>query len=207
MSIKWEKVVKVEEVDSTNKYVYDFSVPYVENFANKDGIFVHNTVESKLLGWVTETFRFKQFILIICAPDLGMINSRVRRCCHALIRMYGNKGEEGRVYKLVPTQLGAQYLRGIGTLRNIVMPDYEYCKRPSCRNCPEYKTCNLLRGQYERKKEEAFNELLAFTQFKISQLPFDRIATSSPYGFKQKIEKMTEKEYYGEDVLLDEDVE
>ena len=68
MSIKWEKVVKIEEIESSSKYVYDFSVPYVENFANMNGIFVHNTVESKLLGWVTETFRFKQFIVIICQP-------------------------------------------------------------------------------------------------------------------------------------------
>jgi len=219
--IRWEKIVKIEEINPTGNFVYDFSVPGNENFANAKGIFVHNsltldaqkwqTVESKLLGYVTETFRFKQYILIICAPDLGMINGRVRRCTHALIRMYGTKGEEGRVYKLIPTQLGAQYLKGIGTLRHIVLPDYEYCQRPSCRKCEKYKTCDLLRGRYERKKEEAFNELLDYTEFRISQIPFEKIGSGSPYGFKEKMQRATseatteEREEYGEDVIIDDD--
>ena len=209
MSIKWEKVVKIEEIESSSKYVYDFSVPYVENFANMNGIFVHNTVESKLLGWITETFRFKQFIVIICVPDLSMINSRVRKCTHAFVRMYGRNGEEGRVYKLVSTHLGSQFLKGIGVMRNIVLPNYEDCKRSSCRKCNSYKTCSLLRGEYERKKEEAFNELLAFTQFRIGQLSAERALASSPYGFRERMQTESERENWGEDIVPvnDEDEE
>lgn len=165
------------------------------------------TTESKLLGMVTETFRFKQYVLIICAPDLGMINSRVRRCTHALIRMYGNRGEEGRVYRLVPTQLGAQYLRGIGTLRNIVLPDYESCQRPSCRACPNYRACDLLRGQYERKKEEAFKEIVDFAEFKLSQLSLEKVLTGSPYGFREKMKLDLERDTYGSDIVDEEELD
>jgi hypothetical protein len=99
----------------------------------------------------------------------------------------------------------SQYLRGVGVLRNIVLPNYEHCKRPSCRACAEYKKCKLLRGQYERKKEEAFNELLAYTQFRLSQIPVDKIlsGSGSPYGLSQKIGM--DKEEYGENVV-DEDI-
>ena len=114
--MKWEKITKIEEIKSSDIFVYDFTVPGKETFCNTNGIFVHNSVtmdaqkwqsvESKLLGWVTETFRFKQFIVFICAPDLSMINSRVRKCTHAFIRMYGRNGEEARVYKLQSSHLG-----------------------------------------------------------------------------------------------------
>jgi len=160
------------------------------------------TVESKLLGWITETFRFKQFIVFIVAPDLSMINSRVRKCTHAFIRMYGRNGEEARVYKLQSSHLGTQYLCGVGVLRNIVLPNYEQCKRPSCRDCKKYKTCNLLRGQYERKKEEAFNELLTYTQFRLGQLTLDKVLAGSPYGFAKK----TVRDEWGENIV-DEDVD
>lgn len=166
--------------------------------------------ESKLLGYVAETYRFKQYVTIICAPDLAMINSRVRRCAHALIRMYGNKGEEGRVYRLVPTQLGAQYLRGVGVLRNIVPPDYEFCQRPSCRKCEKYRTCDLLRAQYERKKEEAFSELLDYIEYRISQFTLENVLSSSPYGFREKMRRalqQREQEEYGSDVAIDEESE
>jgi len=161
------------------------------------------TVQNKMLSYVTETYRFKEFVTVFCLPSLHMLDSRVRQVVHVLIRMYGKNCEEARVYRLTATHLGAQYLKGVGCIYNAKLPSYEKCKRASCRGCPQYKTCDLLRGQYERKKEESFNELVAFTQFRLSQLPFDKLITGSPYGAAQKIGM--EKEDYGENIV-DEDI-
>lgn len=46
----WDKIVKIEKVNSSSKYVYDFSVEGTETFATFDGIITHNTMRSYTLA-------------------------------------------------------------------------------------------------------------------------------------------------------------
>ena len=194
--IKWEKINKIEEIEPTSSYVYDFTVPKTEIFGNADGVFVHNSVvldsqkwmllQTKLMGLVTETYRFKELLTIICLPNFKMLANRVREVTHAVVKMFGKHGSEARVYRLKPTGYGAQYIAGVGVLKNIKLPCYEQCKRGSCRGCKKYKSCMLLRGQYERKKAEAFGELLDYAEWQIKRLALERVV--SPYSFHKQVD-------------------
>ena len=44
--IFWEEIESIEYLDSTEEYVYDFSVECVESFTTSEGIIVHNTLNT-----------------------------------------------------------------------------------------------------------------------------------------------------------------
>lgn len=45
-SIYWDEITEIEYLDPTDKYVYDFSVEDVETFSTKDGLIIHNTLNT-----------------------------------------------------------------------------------------------------------------------------------------------------------------
>jgi len=44
--VVWDKIIKIEEINDTNNYVYDFTIPNNETFMTYEGIFVHNTLNT-----------------------------------------------------------------------------------------------------------------------------------------------------------------
>jgi hypothetical protein len=161
------------------------------------------TTFHSVFNYVLETFRFKLINMIFVLPDLAMLDANCRRVLTALIRVY-DRGY-GRVYKLKSSYLGSQWLKGLGVLENVPMPDYEKCKRPNCLKCPKFDECDLLRGQYERKKHEAFETLKVWSKMVLSQ-PKKAITPYNPFGVKgEDIDKEDfEEKIYGEDVAEDE---
>ena len=192
--IKWERIAKIEEMKPTSNYVYDFSVPGTQAFGNVEGIFVHNSVtadahrwasaQNKAMGWMTETFRYKGYIVIFCLPDLSMLDSRIRKVTHSVTICRGEPGEEARVYKLKATHLGSQRLKGLGIIDRYPLPCVEKCQRKSCRRpkqCLQYHSCTLLRGEYERKKEEGFELLRQYCESKVKNAT-GGITPYTPFG-------------------------
>ena len=45
-SIYWDEIVEIEYLDPKDEYVYDFSVEDVETFATKEGLIIHNTLNT-----------------------------------------------------------------------------------------------------------------------------------------------------------------
>lgn len=133
--ICWDEIVKIEEIEPS-KYVYDFSVPGTENFMNKDGIFVHNSVLNRMFGYICETYRFKLISLVFVLPDLAMLSVNARRVLHCLIRTY-DRGL-GYVYKIKSNMIGEQWLKRVGILANVSLPSKK------------------LWSAYEKKKQEMF---------------------------------------------------
>jgi hypothetical protein len=147
------------------------------------------SVINKLFGYVAETFRFKRLAVFFVMPDLSFLDSRCRRVTHAFIRVHQPYGREARVYKLASNHLGEQWLKGMGKLVNVKLPNYESCKKSKCGDCAKFSStgpdrCYLLRANYERKKEEAFETLRLYIQMELSQ----RAGGKSPYGEMNQID-------------------
>lgn len=105
-----------------------------------------------MLIW--ESMRFKLLPVFTTVINISLLDKTLRE---QLIVFQVNVLERGRAraYSLHPHPL-EDYV-GKKRIQTIFlpMPDYNYCKKPSCLlpKCPHIKTCPLLRGQYERKKE------------------------------------------------------
>lgn len=52
--VLWDKIVKIECVESTGKYVYDISVPSDESFSTAENIVIHNTMRTFHTGGVVD---------------------------------------------------------------------------------------------------------------------------------------------------------
>ena len=108
----------------------------------------------------------------------SMLDSRARKVTHSFIRIHQPNGAEARVYRLVSDALGQQWLRGVGKLTNVRPPNWEDCKKLTCSGCDEYGKCSLVRGQYEKKKEEAFDMLRMYVRMSLE----NRVKVVTPYN-------------------------
>jgi len=106
-----------------------------------------------MLIW--ESMRFKLLPVFSTVINISLLDKTLRE---QLIVFQINVLErgEGKAYSRHPHPLEDYVGKKLIQTIHLPMPDYNFCKKESCLlpRCQHINVCPLLRGQYERKKEE-----------------------------------------------------
>jgi len=116
-----ELLARILTLDSGKFIVFD-DAGTGKAWGSKQSMHVHN----KILGWVMQSFRFKQINVIITLPDFNMLDNQGRALCHFVVSQWGHDKEVGNAtaYRVIHNAFGGNTtLEPIQDLRVFMPPD------------------------------------------------------------------------------------
>jgi len=106
-----------------------------------------------MLIW--ESMRYKLLPVFSTVINISLLDKTLRE--HLIVYQVNvTKRGKGKAYSLHPHPLEDYVGKHLIQTIHLPMPDFNYCKKPSCLlpKCSLMDSCPLLRGQYEKKKEK-----------------------------------------------------
>jgi len=109
--------------------------------------------QNKALVSTVRSGRFKVHPLFIPCINKRLLDKVIRdNLLQYMIHLDGRG--EGTVYSILPSRFDDSIVFPEVEKIRIGLLDYAKCQKSWCYDCEEYKTCPLLRAQYERKRSE-----------------------------------------------------